>query len=47
MTKLWHNDAFVAVTIAKLLPQQIVRVKTIDTDGYNALVLGVAHKKKV
>lgn len=46
MTKLWHNDAFVAVTIAKLLPQQIVRVKTVATDGYNALVLGVAHKKK-
>lgn len=37
---------FVPVTIAKLVPQQIVRVKTIETDGYNALVLGVAHKKK-
>jgi large subunit ribosomal protein L3 len=47
MTKLWHNDAFVAVTIAKLLPQQIVRVKTVATDGYNALVIGVVHKKKV
>lgn len=46
MTKLWHNDAFVAVTVAKLLPQQIVRVKTIATDGYNALVLGVIHKRK-
>lgn len=32
MTKLWHNDAFVAVTIAKLVPQQIVRVKTVESD---------------
>jgi len=46
MTKLWHNDAFVAVTIVKLMPQQIVRVKTIETDGYNALLVGVPHKKR-
>ena len=46
MTKLWHNDAFVPVTIAKIVPQQIVRVKTVATDGYNALLLGVPHTKK-
>lgn len=46
MTKLWHNDAFVAVTVVKLMPQQIVRVKTIETDGYNALLVGVPHKKR-
>jgi ribosomal protein L3 len=46
MTKLWHQDAFIAVTVAKLVAQQIVRVKTIETDGYNALVIGVPHAKR-
>lgn len=46
MTKLWHNDAFVPVTIAKLVPQQVVRIKTIQTDWYSALVIGVPHARK-
>jgi len=45
MTKLWHQDVFVPVTIVKLLGQQIVRVKTVETDGYSALVVGVPHAK--
>ena len=47
MTKLRHNDSFVAVTIAKLVPQQtVIRVKTIATDGYNAVVMGITHAKR-
>jgi|GEM_PF-473969 len=45
MTKLWHQDSFIAVTIVKLVDQKIVRVKTIESDGYNAIVVGALHRK--
>jgi len=32
MTKLWKDDAFIPVTIVKLLTQKIARVKTIKSD---------------
>lgn len=46
MTKLWHQDAFIAVTIVKLIDQKIIRVKTIASDWYNALVVGALHRKE-
>ncbi|MFZ5341051.1 MAG: hypothetical protein ACOZBL_00300 [Patescibacteria group bacterium] len=32
MTKLWIDDKHVAVTLLKLVPQEILRYKTIEKD---------------
>lgn len=32
MTKMWFDDKFVAVTLVKVLPQEIVRYKTQEKD---------------
>lgn len=45
MTKMWIDDKFVAVTLVKLLPQEIIRYKTHDKDGYVAVVVGVEKKE--
>lgn len=45
MTKMWIDDKFVAVTLVKLLPQEIIRFKTNDKDGYIAAVVGVEKKE--
>lgn len=41
MTKLWIDGSFVPVTLLKLLDQEIIRFKTVETDGYNAVVIWV------
>ena len=41
MTQHMSDDGVVvAITIVKILENQIVRVKTLETDGYNAICLG-------
>ena len=45
MTKMWIDDKFVAVTLVKLLPQEIVRFKTNEKDGYVSAVVGVEKKE--
>ena len=45
MTKMWIDDKFVAVTLAKVLPQEIIRYKTQERDGYSAVVVGVEKKE--
>jgi len=45
MTKMWINDNFVAVTLVKLVPQEIVRYKTQEKDGYVSAVVGVQKKE--
>ncbi|MEI6425832.1 MAG: 50S ribosomal protein L3 [Candidatus Absconditabacteria bacterium] len=45
MTKIWVNDAFTAVTLVKILPQEIIRYKTDEVDGYVAAVIGVSKKE--
>ena len=45
MTKMWINDKFVPVTLVKLLPQEIIRYKTHEKDGYVAAVVGVEKKE--
>lgn len=45
MTKIWVNDAFVPVTLAKVIPQEIVRYKTEEKDGYTAAVVGTGKKE--
>jgi ribosomal protein L3 len=39
MTQLWINDELVPVTILKVVPQEVVRHKLEEKDGYNALVV--------
>lgn len=45
MTKMWIEDAFVPVTLVQLVPQEIVRYKTQEKDGYVAAVIGVGKKE--
>lgn len=45
MTKMWIDDKFMAVTLVKLLPQEIIRYKTNEKDGYVAVVVGVEKKE--
>ncbi len=45
MTKMWIDGKFVAVTLAKVLPQEIIRYKTQERDGYSAVVVGVEKKE--
>ncbi|MGQ0742954.1 MAG: 50S ribosomal protein L3 [Acidimicrobiales bacterium] len=38
MTQLWDDqNRVIAVTMVKVAPMRVVRVKRVDTDGYNAL----------
>lgn len=46
MTKIWKDDKFVPVTMVKILPQEIIRYKTNEKDGYVAAVIGVDKKIK-
>jgi ribosomal protein L3 len=39
MTKMWIDDKFVAVTLVKVLPQEIIRYKTQEKDGYLSAVV--------
>ncbi len=45
MTKMWIEDNFVPVTLVKLVPQEIVRYKTQEKDGYVSAVIGVEKKE--
>lgn len=45
MTKIWVNDQFVPVTLAKILPQEIIRYKNEEKDGYVAVVVWVEKKE--
>lgn len=44
MTKLWIDDKHVAVTLLKLVPQEILRYKTIEKDWYVCAVVWVDKK---
>jgi large subunit ribosomal protein L3 len=46
MTRVWVDDKFVPVTIVKIVPQEIVRYKNEEKDGYTAVVVGVEKKEK-
>lgn len=41
MTKIWIDDKFVAVTLVKVVPQELVRYKTVEKDWYVAAVVWV------
>ena len=46
MTKMWVDGKFQAVTLLTVLPQDIVRYKSEEKDGYNAVVIGLNKKEK-
>ena len=46
MTSLLIENAMQAVTILKILDQEIIRLKTEEKDGYNAIVVGAWKKEK-
>ncbi|HBB03361.1 TPA: hypothetical protein DCZ39_00415 [Patescibacteria group bacterium] len=45
MTKMWIENNFVPVTLVQLVPQEIVRYKTQEKDGYVSAVVGVEKKE--
>jgi large subunit ribosomal protein L3 len=46
MTQLWdENGKVVPVTMVKVRPLRVVKVKTVDTDGYDALQVTYGTKK--
>ena len=46
MTRLWIDGKMVPVTMVEILPQKIVRYKTVEKDGYQAAVIGVDEVEK-
>jgi ribosomal protein L3 len=44
MTKMRIDDKFVPVTLVKIVPQEVVRYKTKEKDGYACAVIGVEKK---
>jgi ribosomal protein L3 len=44
MTKLWVDNAHTAVTLLEIVPQEVVRYKTSEKDGYEAAIIGVGKK---
>src|SRR5574344_1831033 len=45
MTKMWIEDNFVPVTLVQLVPQEIVRYKTQEKDGYVSAVVSLGKKE--
>ena len=46
MTKIWVKDRFVPVTVLSLLPQEVMRFKSTEKDGYQAVLVWVVKSKK-
>ena len=47
MTQIFDNDGLVIpVTVVEVEPSLVLRKKTVETDGYNAIVLATGKKKK-
>ncbi len=47
MTQVFTKDGkLIPVTVVEVQPNSVMQVKTIETDGYNALQLGVFDKKE-
>lgn len=44
MTKMWIDDTFLPVTLVKVVPQEVLRYKTQEKDGYVAAVIGADKK---
>lgn len=47
MTRVIHNGAFTPVTLIRVPTLDVAQVKTIETDGYSAVVIRMTDGKKV
>ncbi|HPC34132.1 MAG TPA: 50S ribosomal protein L3 [Candidatus Absconditabacterales bacterium] len=45
MTRVWKDGKMIPVTVVKVLPQELLRYKTTEKDGYSAVVVGVNKKE--
>ena len=45
MTRVWTDGKMTPVTLVEILPQKILRYKTLEKDGYSAVVVGVDEKE--
>ncbi|MEI8091189.1 MAG: hypothetical protein WCG98_02860 [bacterium] len=41
---MWIDDKFLPVTLVKIMPQEVIRYKTAEKDGYVCAVIGVEKK---
>ena len=47
MTQVFTKDGkLIPVTVVSVEPNVVMQVKTVETDGYNAIQLGVFEKKE-
>jgi large subunit ribosomal protein L3 len=46
MTRVLHNGKFVPVTLIRVPETTVAQVKTVETDGYQAVVLSMTNDKK-
>ena len=47
MTQVFTKDGkLIPVTVVEVEPNIVMQVKTVETDGYNAIQLGVVDKKE-
>ena len=44
MTRVYEDGKMVPVTVLEVLPQEVVRTKNAEKDGYNAIVVGALKK---
>jgi large subunit ribosomal protein L3 len=47
MTRVIHNGVFVPVTLIRVPTLDVVQIKTVETDGYTAVVIRMTDGKKV
>ncbi len=47
MTRVIHNGAFTPVTLIRVPTLDVAQVKTLETDGYSAVVIRMTDGKKV
>lgn len=45
MTRFWVDGKFMAVTLLKIVPQEIIWFRTVDKDGYSAVILWADKKE--
>lgn len=47
MTRVIHNGVFTPVTLIKVPKLDVAQIKTLETDGYSALVVRMTDGKKI
>ena len=45
MTRLWVDGKFIAATLLRVVDQQIVGFRTMEKDGYEAVIVGADKKE--